>query len=305
MMNQILSTQMPNNNNRNRGKKANIKTIIIFFCIVILLFGISIAVVGVYSELNSKKQETSKVEETKTEPRIDVVENENMLTISVSHDKEISNIKYNWNGEESIQINGDGTNKLEEQIQIPVGTNIITIIATDINGVTKEFKAEYTGVETINPTIDLKQEDNNILKIICKNETIISKITYYFDQEEPKIQEFNDTTAEVSIKTIQGEHKLTIIIEDIDGKKKEETNTIYIPNLEVPTDTQSFIITASDSRGIEKVTIQFNDNEEEEIAVNDTKFEKTIPLEDGENRIIVKVYNTDGMMSVKRVMYVK
>lgn len=300
-MNQILSTQMPNGKNKSKGKKANIKSVIVFFCIIIIIFAIAIIGLVVYSQLNNDN--TQEGDTTVTRPRIDIVESSNTLDINITHNKEIATIVYGWSNEETTQINGDGETSFNLEDEIPSGTNTFSITVTDIDGVQENYTAQYTGVEELDATINIAQEDNEFI-VTLQSATIITKVSYYYDNETPTEQEFSDTNAEITIEARTGEHDLTIIAEDETGKIKQETNKIYVPTLEVVTDTQNFIIQASDTRGITRVVINFNGNEEE-IEVNNTTYENTIPLIDGENRIIVTVYNSDGVSTVERVRWVK
>lgn len=300
-MNQILSTQMPNAKNKVKGKKANIKSVIVFFCIVIILFALSIIGLVVFSQLNDSDTSTENI--TATKPRIDIIENSTSLEINITHSKEIATIVYGWSNEDTTQINGNGETSFTLEDEIPVGTNTFSITVTDVDGVQETYTGQYTGIEQLDATINIAQENNDLI-VTVQCDTIITKISYYYDEEDPTEQDFSDTTAEISIALRSGEHNLTIIIEDETGKVREETNKIYVPTLEVVTDTQNFIIQASDNAGISRVVINFNGSEEE-VEVNSTTYENTIPLIDGENRIIVTVYNVEGISTIQWIRWVK
>ena len=131
-MNQILSTQMPNGKNKSKGKKANIKSVIVFFCIIIIIFAIAIIGLVVYSQLNNDN--TQEGDTTVTRPRIDIVESSNTLDINITHNKEITTIVFGWSNEETSQINGDGETSFNLEDEIPCGTNTFSMTVTDIDG---------------------------------------------------------------------------------------------------------------------------------------------------------------------------
>ena len=67
---------------------------------------------------------------------------------------------------------------------------------------------------------------------------------------------------------------------------------------------QRFTIKITDPRNITKLTANFN-GQEVTIDVNKDLFENTLPLQNGENRLILTVYNTDGGKIIKKIRYVK
>lgn len=304
-MNQILSVEMSNNKKRKSSKKASIKSVIIFFCIILLIFGISIIAIGLFSSKEGEEENTTPYTDISTgnKPNIEIVQGTTSLDVTISSTEQIANVVYKWNNEEETQVNGNGETTMNLTINIPLGTNILNIVATDINGVEQTFEKEYVGVEQYEPTIELAQEDNT-LKIQVSSEKTIDYISYYFDDQDEKSQVINDVNAEVSIEAIEGEHTLTIIVTNVDGEKFEDTRSIYIPTATVVTDGTDFIINASDSRGITSININFN-GEEQEVTVNNTEYETRLTLQDGENRIILVVHNSDGLSITKRVRYVK
>ncbi len=314
-MNQILSVEMPNKKSKPRTKKANIKSVIIFFCIIAIIFGGTLTALGIYSKSKSNKKVAAS-EPTESKLEIETVQNTSTIDVTVVGDEEIEKVTYSWsNGEQGEQV-GNGTNSLNFSIDIPKGTNTITIIATDVKGGQKQDQKEYTNTEeqqsgTTMEGVDVQliQEDNTI-KIALNSQDTINKVSYYFDNEEPTTQEVNDVKAEYSVEAREGEHLLTIIVVDNDGNEKKTTKTIYIPTLSVVTDTENFIINASDAGKINKVKItlykQDGQEESQEEELEDLeKYEKMIPLEEGENRIMVTVYNSYGGSITRRVKWNK
>lgn len=312
-MNQILSVEDNNKNNKNskgygKGNKIDIKAIVIFFCIILILFGIFIIANGAYSiyEKSVEKSGQEKIAEVEN-PEIQVeMMTDSKIKIIISHTKEIKIVEYNWNGEDTKQIKGDGKTNIEiEEIEIPAGTNTLNIKVTDVNGEVSTRSKEYTSPER--PTIKLSQEENAI-KVEIESSLVIDYVTYYWDDQEPKTYNINATKTSSTLEVKEeGEHILNISAVDKEGNKatkKIKVTGAIPPEVQVSTDKENFIVKASDQGKITKVIINMNGEEKEE-EVSDKEYQNIIKLKDGENRIIVTVYNEKGIKKVARVKYTK
>ena len=309
-MNQILSVDMPkrgNNKNNKINKKANIKSVIIFFSIALILFGIIIIISGVFSMIKNKDKNNEGNNQgnaiTEIKPTIDIVQGDTKLEATISGTEEILEVSYKWTNQDAVIVNGEGRDKISLDIDIPAGNNKIEIIATGISGGVERLENEYTGSEASKPTIGINQNEDESLKLTCQNEIKIKSISYYYDNNEPIKNDINDTKAEFTIEGLEGKHSLTIIIEDENGTITKETKDIHKPTLSIKTDTKNFLIHAENEKGIEKIYINLNNNEQT-IEVNDTKYDGIIPVESGENKLIVTVYSKDDdATTTKRVKW--
>lgn len=300
-MNQILSVEMKKNN-RSENKKLNIKSVIIFFSIMLIVFAISIILIGIYL----KSQNSGTVGENKNYLKVEaVLSDTETLKITTSGENEIEKIVYKWNNEEETQVNGNNQKEMVLDISVPIGNNILKLTVTDVKGNSKTYEKTYVGTVKYEPNIQLSQ-NGNTLNVLCNSDKIIDYISYNFDAEDTITQNVNDTSVEIpiEIKNIEGEHKLSIIVQNQDGEKYTDSKSIYIPAVTVVTDQENFIINASDVRGISKVSINFND-EISEIDVNDTEYTNNLKLQDGENRLILVVYNSDGLSTTKKIRFIK
>lgn len=317
-MNQILSIEMPKSNskkttNRSRGnKKASTKSVITFFCIMLLIFGIAMVGLGIYSILNNKK-ENRQIQPTSEsdKPRIDISQNASELDVEISSQNEISKIQYKWNDGEVTEEQGNGEETVNLTVKIPSGTNTFNIKAIDINGIESEYSHEYVygGTENDEPNANLSFDaDANKLKIVCNEQQKITNIVYHYDNEQEVTTEINDIDGQVEIPIKQGEHNLTVKVSYEDGTSKQMSKKVYFPIVErvQPTeDRNGLVLKASDKRKITKVKINFNGEELPEEEVNSEKFEKTLQLKEGENKLILTVYNSDGVSITTRTKCVK
>lgn len=315
ILNQILSVDNNDYNNKKEKVKKNktrnsapieIHSILKFFSIAIIIFSICVIGSGSYSMYKGFTKEV-----TKTKPVIYVEQTaETKILLKVTHDKNLSNLTYEWNEEGETQVPCSGQKEVETMIEIPTGTNTLRVYANDIEGEEIEYKKVYTLESDIN--INIEPEGNN-LKVIANGINQLQYMTYRWDDDEETRIDIESNQVEESIEIPRGLHTLTIIVVDINNKtetKEQEVNGVTKPKLEVTTDGSSnFIIKASDEDGIKKVEFIINEvekyrlNLETQLPPEDRKeFEYSYPLHDGENKLEVTVYNNSDVTETFRAV---
>lgn len=306
-MNQILSVDNPKKNKNKfgrEGNKASIKSIVIFFCIILIVFGIAVTALGIYSLNNNKSIKLT--DNNNHNMRIDVIQNATELEIEVTSKNEIAKVEYGWNDEEKQEVSGEGKNVLSINVRIPGGNKTLNVIATDVNGETREYSNQYVGPKEPKKIMLAESENENKISVTCEEEQNLSYISYFYDEEEEKKIEVSGTSAQVEIDVKEGEHVLTVRVGYADGTVAQIFKKVYIPTIEVglTQDLQRFTIKITDPRKITKLTAKFNE-QEVTIDVNNEIFENTLPLQNGENKLILTAYNTDGGKIIKKVRYEK
>ena len=102
-MNQILSVESPKKEKKKKTKNSGpieINSILKFFSIAILFFGVFMIGSGSYS-----MYQESKVGTGSTKPTIYVEQiTETELRLQITHDKALERVTYNWNNEEPTEI---------------------------------------------------------------------------------------------------------------------------------------------------------------------------------------------------------
>ena len=303
-MNQILSVEMSTKKGgKRKNKKANIKTVIIVFCIILVIFGIAMVGLGIYSFLN-KNEDVATPSEDSNKVRIDTIQGSTSLEVSVFAEDGIAKIEYNWNNENTEEITKNGETKETINVNIPSGTNTFSITVTDVTGESKNYTGVYVGTET-NPSTQsvktpnvksLTQEDNKLI-VEIEEEQQISYISYYYDNEKEIQKQINATTGRVEIDVKTGEHDLTIKETLQDGTEKQVTKNISIPDITVYTDYKYFYVTATDNHGITSVKMNFNGEDIDE-DFSGTMFDKTLTLTEptgkANNRLKITVTNIEG-----------
>ena len=304
-MNQILSID---NSKKETAKKKKIRndgpieisSILKFFSITILIFGVFMIGSGSYSMYKNSTKKTGN-----SKPVIYVEQTlEEELLLKVTHDKALAEMTYCWNDEEPTRVPSNGRKEIETKIQIPTGTNTLTVYASDVNGQEIEYKKMYTLEGSININIE---PEGNKLKITANGKNQLLYMTYRWDEEEETKIEINSDQTEQTIEIPKGLHTLTIIVVDENNKtetKEQEVNGVTKPKLEVTTDGSSnFIIKASDEQGLKRVEFIINETEKYMLdltrayeSVEDRKvFEYAYPLHDGQNKLEVTVYNENDI----------
>lgn len=297
-MNQILSTENISNKGKyNKGSQKDIKTVIKFFAIILIIFGIFITASSSYALY--KNNEKKEVPTTKPEIVLEN-KNEDQLILKVMHGQIIDNVIYYWNNEEENKINGNGGKYVEKTLDIPNGENTLHVIAKDINNMTQEVNKTYTKTaQSGNVNIEIKLSGNNI-SISFTSEEKISYIKYNWNDEEEKEVEVNDTQYKTEIEAIKGEHTLTVYAVDENGNETKEVKKIIgttKPKIQISKGDDCFVITATDESGIDKVVIKrTSDNKSFTMKAkdNEKEYKCEFPLEEGENRIEITVYNING-----------
>ena len=115
----------------------------------------------------------------------------------------------------------------------------------------------------------------------------------------------NETLIDV---VLEGTHILNIIATDIEGKetrKSQKVMGVNKPKINITTDGKTFFIKAEDSQGLSKVEITLNNNEPITENIEGNEYNKNIELENGENRLTVKVYNKNNVSQISRVKFTK
>lgn len=308
-MNQILATGKNDDNNRNindinnveqkvrrNNQPANTRSVIKVFAIILCIFAIILVAVGgyaIYKNMSSTPKEVVKPEisiENKTE---------NSIIVKVTSKTGINTVSFGWNDEEKTVIQGNGKKYAEQIIDIPSGSNVLNIIAEDINGETIESKKTYE----LDSNIVIGNDDTDGTIIISyEGEKQISYMTYKWDEEEEAQLEINNTSFEEKIDAIKGIHTLTVTVVDIDGNKETKTQKIKgtskpTVSIEVDETNTYFIIKATDDTALQNIDLMINDdpNQEYRIKTTEKEFEYKIRLALGANKLRVIANNSDNM----------
>ena len=306
-MNQILSIEDTNKKKkknkkqklpRNSGPVA-IESILKFFAIAILVYGIFMIGSGSYSMYSNSQED-----EANTKPTIQIEETEKEITLRVTHTRALSKVTYKWNNDEETEIQTNGRQEVSQKIEIPTGNNTLTIYAQDEKGRETTYQKAYSLEGDI--TIDFTLDGNNI-KVTASGKNELSYMTYRWDEEEETRVDINNTQIEQSIEIPMGQHTLTVIVVDVNNTtetKEQEIKGVKKPNLEITTDGSSnFIIKVADEEGLKRLEFTVNDTDSYKLELEGrTELEYQWPIEDGRNKLDVTVYNESDVTETMSVV---
>lgn len=298
-MNQILYTD---NKKKNKGGPLEIQTVLRIFAILCIVFGLILVGQASFAMLTQKGEATQSV------PLVEITQDGDSLLIKIKHDKIIDKIVYSWNKNQDIVLQGKGRMDLEETIDLPIGSNTLTLKVTDINGKTVSYQEMYERAkgDVTNPEIELLVESSKV-KIVAKDETALDYILYYWNAEdETKIEVREDSPKQIEekIDILKGENTLTIIAVDKTGNetvKEQAFKGVKKPVINLARDGKELIIKVTDEEGIQKIEYTLNglyystDPSNTGTPLNRKELEIKQPLVDGENKITIKAYNISGL----------
>lgn len=318
-MNQILSVNNDDNNsnrssknykNYGSGKKIEIKAIVIFFCIILIVFGCCIIGMGIKSIKTTDKKENNTAVVTKQNEKPDIaiqIVSDTEIKIIVTHTKEIDTVTYVWNNGEKKEKNGNGSKNVEiSNIEVPPGENTLTVTAIDIEGNEETITREQISKER--PLIELAKEQNAI-KVKITSNLNIAYIEYHWDNNEARRYNINAPKTENTLEVKEsGEHILYFKAVDSEGNEATKSQKIIAakePEVKVTTDGQNFIIRAFDEDELAKIIINLNGQETKLEDINESTYEYKLNAVDGENKLIVTAYNKSGIVKQARLKWTK
>lgn len=292
-MNQILYVQKKANET-----KIDIKKILMFFAISLIVFGVAMMGEGIFAFAKNSNYLT-KVQNAV--PSATFQRDGQYLIINVTHVKNIQNIEYNWNGDDSIIINGNNQNNITERIELPSGNNTLNVIITDINGKQSRYSKEYsidTGRDIKKPNIEIEVV-GNYLKITATDDTELAYLTYRWnEEEETKVEPTGADNAKIekNVEIKKGKNTLTLIAVDTSNNTTTEEKTfegLTKPTLNVYVDGDSFLIIAKHDTAIDHIEYTLNGQKYSIQYTPGPEMQYRQKLVEGYNKIVVEAYSID------------
>ena len=312
-MNQILATNPEPKNKKKSGVLAptDVTKIVKVFAIIMLLFGIFVIATSSYS-LYLGEKESKNQEQLMNKPVISVEnasDEENTVLLKVTSNIGIQQVVYQWNDGRTNTLVGDGKQYFEQKIRIPNGTNVLNITVTDTLGQESTYSKKYE----LNSNINLEATDEGKIKITYEGDKQISYMTYRWDDQEEISVDVNDVRIDYEIDTLRGNHTLTVIVVDVDNNtetKVQEISGVSIPGIEITFNNEertAYVVKVTDDVELKEVIITLDEDENKRYGqkISGKEFQFEIQLKEGDNKMKVEVYNSDGQKAEKMVKYTK
>lgn len=303
-MNQILTIENKNKKNKSRGSTGpiEIKSIIRFFAIAIIVFALCIISHSSYAIYRESRGHNTDNLATISLNRLN-----DTLIVNVQSQNIIDKFKYHWNGatETSIEI---GSNNTTQEITLPSENDILTIVLEDETGRAVTYTKEIilNGVDIVKPTIEIEKGQGNSVIITATDETQIDYMTYRIDDgEEIRIDKNDeeDTSIEYAVTNIErGEHTIFVTAVDSSGNIENNQESVIVSSdrptinsLSIDRDTDKIIIDVSDVDGIQSIEVNLNGAVYRMDNVNRQQAKFSLDLVDGTNTISIVVTNVNGI----------
>ena len=308
-MNQIL---MVDNNKKKKTKKqrggsgpVEIKNIVRFFAIVIIVFGLFLighSSYGLY--VNSKGTSTEDL------ANITMHRENDTLIVNVESVNVIEKFKYNWQNSEQRSVPVE-SKSFTQEIILPSENNILTITLEDETGRAVTYTKEIIldGVDIAKPSISIEKQYSGI-RISVVDETKIEYMTYRVDDgEEKRVDKNNedDTTIEYAVGEEEfgrGTNKIYVTAVDAAGNFSTDEQEVVISserptinNMYIDYEQGKLIIEASDADGLDSIEVNLNGNVYNMPNLNRTEAAFSLDLIEGTNTISIKLTNVNGITS--------
>jgi hypothetical protein len=280
------------------GRPIEIKGIVMFFAVIIMVFGLTLAGQGsyaLYKDIDDRKPENI--------PYVTIGRVNDKAIVQISSNIEISKLVYSWNNGEESAIPIGSTNAREE-ITLLGYDSVLNLTIEDMNGKRVKFQKQYllTGVDITKPVVEIETKDgNDKMKIVAKDETGIAYITYQWEDGEPvtvNADQQGQTEMIVQVPLTVGLKKIKIIAVDINGNieeiEREITTSTSRPKMTLRRNKQKISIEIEDKDGIKSIKANLNGEEYEITNVNRKKVKVGyLYLREGNNTISVEVTNVN------------
>ena len=251
-MNQILTVEekKKRENKIKSGRPVEIKGIVRFFSVAVIVFGtifIGQGSYAIYKDIDDRKPANI--------PTVTIGRINDKAIVQVNHNTEISKLVYSWNNGERTAI-PIGSTSAREEITLLGYDSTLNITIEDVNGKEVKYQKQYllTGVDITKPSIEIETKDgSNNMVITARDETEIAYMEYQWEGEKPVIVEVEQEKQKEIKKEIPltvGTKKIRIIAEDTNGNiekiEKEIVTSTSKPTMLIRRKKQEIAIEAED-----------------------------------------------------------
>ena len=303
-MNQILSFQTIENS------KIQLKKVIRFFSIFIILFALILIIEGSFGFYKNKNKKVI-IKET---PNINIQRDNGTTILNITSNIGVQKVIYSWNDGIEDSVEEGGKNNVEVKIPTTIGTNNLNIKIIDSDGNTIAYDPvkisyEENQEENINweeaiktdktkPKISIESVKGKIV-ITATDDVKMSYITYSWNgEEENKITGLSEdektlTTEIDSTNVKKGTNKLIVKAYDKAGNVETVEKEVQGANgseIKVSQENGELVINVKNDINITKIEYNFNGEEKTIDNINQKEYTFKLQMKDGENKISISAY---------------
>ena len=303
-MNQILSFQTMGNS------KIQLKKVIRFFSIFIILFALILIIEGSFGFYRNKNKKVI-IKET---PDINIQRDNGTTILNITSNIGVQKVIYSWNDGIEDSVEEGGKNNVEVKISTTIGTNDLNIKIIDSNGNTIVYNPvkisyEENQEENVNweeaiktdktkPKVSIESVKGKIV-ITATDDVKMSYVTYSWNEEEEnKITGLSDdektlTTEIDSTNVKKGTNKLIVKAYDKAGNVETVEKEVQGANgseIKVNQENGELVVNVKNDINITKIEYNFNGEEKTIDNINQKEYTFKLQMKDGENKISISAY---------------
>lgn len=303
-MNQILSFQTIGNS------KIQLKKVIRFFSIFIILFALILVIEGSFGYYKNKNKKVV-IKET---PDINIQRDNGTTILNITSNIGVQKVIYSWNDGIEDSVEEGGKNNVEVKIPTTIGTNDLNIKIIDSNGNTIVYNPvkisyEENQEENVNweeaiktdktkPKVSIESVKGKIV-ITATDDVKMSYVTYSWNgEEENKITGLSDdektlTTEIDSTNVKKGTNKLIVKAYDKAGNVETVEKEVQGANgseIQVNQENGELVVNVKNDINITKIEYNFNGEEKTIDNINQKEYTFKLQMKDGENKILISAY---------------
>lgn len=303
-MNQILSFQTIGNS------KIQLKKVIRFFSISIILFALILVIEGSFGYYKNKNKKVV-IKET---PDINIQRDNGTTILNITSNIGVQKVIYSWNDGIEDSVEEGGKNNVEVKIPTTIGTNDLNIKIIDSNGNTIVYNPvkisyEENQEENVNweeaiktdktkPKVSIESVKGKIV-ITATDDVKMSYVTYSWNgEEENKITGLSDdektlTTEIDSTNVKKGTNKLIVKAYDKAGNVETVEKEVQGANgseIKVNQENGELVVNVKNDINITKIEYNFNGEEKTIDNINQKEYTFKLQMKDGENKISISAY---------------
>lgn len=303
-MNQILSFQTMENS------KIQLKKVIRFFSIFIILFALILIIEGSFGFYRNKNKKVI-IKET---PNINIQRDKGTTILNITSNIGVQKVIYSWNDGIEDSVEEGGKNNVEVKIPTTIGTNDLNIKIIDSNGNTIVYNPvkisyEENQEENVNweeaiktdktkPKVSIESVKGKIV-ITATDDVKMSYVTYSWNgEEENKITGLSEdektlTTEIDSTNVKKGANKLIVKAYDKAGNVETVEKEVQGANgseIKVNQENGELVVNVKNDINITKIEYNFNGEEKTIDNINQKEYTFKLQMKDGENKISISAY---------------
>lgn len=297
-MNQILQTE-----NKKQDGSIDIKKIVIFFAIAIIIFGVVLICLGSYAMITGTKkpkQSQNNPQIENTVPEVNIERTEDNILINIKHTKPIASVTYHWNEETEQTIETNNNMEISEEIALPYGNNTLNVTVTDSDGKESNYVKEYISDGDGKPVIELLLTKENKIRIKVQDMQGLKYIRYTWNSGNYTTVKANIDNLKIIDELVEiplGQNTLRVEAVNVDSMittKELEVKGVRRPVVSLKLQGTDLVIKAEDQSGLKVINITINGQKYQMNCMEKKLIQHKMPLEQGENIVELTAENIEG-----------